>query len=133
VTDDLSRYGLGALPDPPDERDYPISVLYASEGITASVVLPASYAAPGMPPLLDKYATPMCVAYSSFAAPGHAGAGKWRISGVWEDRPGAGAGRPHPPTDRGTRECPRARRRSAQHRDPRRAAAGTGTRANARC
>jgi hypothetical protein len=46
VTDDLARYGLGALPDPPDERDYPLSAVYAAEGLTASVVLPASYAAP---------------------------------------------------------------------------------------
>ena len=67
MTDDLSRYGLGALPDAPDERDYPVSALYASEGLSASVVLPASYAAPGMPPVLDQHATPMCVAYSSSA------------------------------------------------------------------
>jgi hypothetical protein len=60
-------YGLGALPDAPDERDYPISALYAAEGLTASVVLPASYTAPGMPPVLDQHATPMCVAYSSSA------------------------------------------------------------------
>jgi hypothetical protein len=65
VTDDLTARGLGALPDAPDERDYPISALYASEDLTASVVLPASYAAPGMPPVLDQHATPMCVAYSS--------------------------------------------------------------------
>jgi hypothetical protein len=67
VTDDLSTYGLGALPDPPDERDYPISALYAAEGLTASVVLPASYAAPRMPPVLDQHATPMGVAHSSSA------------------------------------------------------------------
>jgi len=67
VTDDLSRYGLGALADPPDERDYPVSALYAAEGLTASVVLPPSYEAPGMPPVLDQRATPMCVAYSSSA------------------------------------------------------------------
>jgi hypothetical protein len=67
VTDDLSTFGLGALPDPPDERDYPLSALYAAEGLTASTVLPASYAAPGMPPVLDQHATPMCVAYSSSA------------------------------------------------------------------
>ena len=67
MTDDLATYGLGALPDPPDERDYPLSALYAAEGLTASVVLPASYAAPGMPPVLDQHATPMCVAYSSSA------------------------------------------------------------------
>jgi hypothetical protein len=74
VTDDLPAYGRGALPDAPDERDYPISALYASEGLTASVVLPASYAAPGMPPVLDQRATPMCVAYSSAAVKG------------WQDR-----------------------------------------------
>jgi hypothetical protein len=50
-----------------DERDYPVSTLHAAEGLTASTVLPASYAAPGMPPVLDQHATPMCVAYSSFA------------------------------------------------------------------
>ncbi len=58
MTDDLSAYGLGALPDAPDERDYPLSALDASEGITASVVLPATYVAPGMPPVLDPHATP---------------------------------------------------------------------------
>lgn len=67
MTDDIAAYGLGALPDPPDERDYPLSALYASEGLTASVVLPASYASPAMPPVLDQHATPMCVAYSSSA------------------------------------------------------------------
>ena len=73
MTDDLSTYGLGALPDPPDERDYPLSALYAAEGLTASVVLPATYAAPGMPPVLDQHATPMCVAYSSSGGEGVAG------------------------------------------------------------
>jgi hypothetical protein len=67
VTDDLSTYGLGALPDAPDERDYPLSSLYASEGLTASVVLPATYVAPGMPPILNQGSSPMCVAYSSSA------------------------------------------------------------------
>ena len=75
MTDDFSAYGLGALPDAPDERDYPLSALYASEGLTASVVLPASYAAPGMPPVLNQHATPMCVAYSSSAMKS------------WQDRP----------------------------------------------
>jgi hypothetical protein len=67
VTDDLSAYGLGALPDEPDDRDYPLSALYASEGLTPTAALPACYAAPGMPPVLDQHATPMCVAYSSSA------------------------------------------------------------------
>jgi hypothetical protein len=47
VTDDIAAYGLGALPDAPDERDYAISALYAAEGLTASVALPTTYAAPG--------------------------------------------------------------------------------------
>ena len=34
MTDDLATYGLGALPDPPDERDYPVSALYAAEGLS---------------------------------------------------------------------------------------------------
>ena len=67
MTDDIPAYGLGALEDPPDERDYPLSALYASEGLTASVVLPATYVAPGMPPILDQSSSPMCVAYSSSA------------------------------------------------------------------
>jgi hypothetical protein len=67
VTDDLSTYGLGALPDEPDGRDYPVSALYAAEGLTPTAALPASYMAPGMPPVLDQHATPMCVAYSSSA------------------------------------------------------------------
>jgi hypothetical protein len=67
VTDDLTTYGLGALPDPPDERDYPVSALYEAEGLTPTAALPASYAAPRMPPVLDQHATPMCVAYSSSA------------------------------------------------------------------
>ncbi len=67
MTDDLLTYGLGALPDPPDERDYPVSALYAAEGIEPTAALPASYAAPGMPPVLDQHATPMCVAYSASA------------------------------------------------------------------
>jgi hypothetical protein len=50
VTDDLATYGLGALPDPPDERDYPVSALYAAEGIEPTAALPVSYAAPGMHP-----------------------------------------------------------------------------------
>ena len=51
------------------------SALYASEDVTASVVLPGSYAAPGMPPVLDQHATPMCVAYSSWTPQGRLGHG----------------------------------------------------------
>jgi hypothetical protein len=82
VTDDNATYGLGALPDPPDERDYPLSALYASEGLTAWWVLPASYAAPGMPPVLGQHATPMCVAYSRTEGEGRPGARPHRIAVV---------------------------------------------------
>jgi hypothetical protein len=66
-TDDLFAYGLGPLPDEPDERDYPLSALYAAEGLTPTTALPVTYAAPGMPPVLDQHATPMCAAHSSSA------------------------------------------------------------------
>jgi hypothetical protein len=48
-------------------RDYPLSAPYASEGLVASVVLPASYASPAIPPVLDQGSSPMCVAFSSSA------------------------------------------------------------------
>lgn len=65
MTADIAAHGLGALPDPPDERDYALSALSASEGLTVSVILPATYVAPGMPPILDQGSSPMCVAYST--------------------------------------------------------------------
>jgi hypothetical protein len=56
-------YGLGAIPDEPDPRDYPIDALYAAEDLepTSLDALPASYAAPLMPAVLDQHTTPMCV------------------------------------------------------------------------
>jgi len=62
-------YGLGALPNPPDARDYPVSALYAAEGLNPTPVaaLPVSYLAPGMPPVLDQGATPQCTAFSTSA------------------------------------------------------------------
>lgn len=62
MTDD---YGLGALPSPPDERDWPVELLYASAGMDAAVppatfVIPAPY-----PPILNQHTTPQCVAFSS--------------------------------------------------------------------
>jgi hypothetical protein len=60
-------YGLGALRDAPDLRDYPLEALYAAEGIdpTPVAALPTSYSSPLMPPVLDQGATPQCVAFSS--------------------------------------------------------------------
>jgi hypothetical protein len=62
-------YGLGALDDVPDERDYPVEALYAAEGLapTAPDALPSFWKAPGMGPVLDQGNTPHCVAYSSSA------------------------------------------------------------------
>jgi hypothetical protein len=76
VTDEILPYGLGAIPDEPDARDYPIDALYAAEDIepTEPDALPASYTATGMPAVLDQHATPMCVAYSTSAMKG------------WQDR-----------------------------------------------
>ena len=49
MTDDLSTYGLGALPDVPDERDYPLSALYA----THESLAPAPDPSPGRLGRLD--------------------------------------------------------------------------------
>jgi hypothetical protein len=72
MTDDLATYGLGALPDPPDDRDYPLDALYAAEGIdpTPLDALPSSYRVPLMPPVLDQGSSPMCVAFGSSALKG---------------------------------------------------------------
>lgn len=68
MTDD-PPYGLGAIPNPPDPRDYPVSALYAAEGLNPTPVaaLPTSYTVPGMPPVLDQGATPQCTAFSTSA------------------------------------------------------------------
>lgn len=62
-------FGLGALPDPPDARDYPVSALYLAEGLTPTpeAALPASYVVARMGPVLDQGASPQCVAFSSSA------------------------------------------------------------------
>jgi hypothetical protein len=69
-------YGLGAIPDEPDPRDYPLDALYAAEDIepTEPDALPATYVVPGMPPVLNQHSTPMCVAFSTSALKG------------WQDR-----------------------------------------------
>jgi len=64
---DVLEFGLGALPHIPDERDFQISALYETLGIEEVVALPASYAVPGMPAVLNQHTTPQCVAFSSSA------------------------------------------------------------------
>jgi hypothetical protein len=58
-------HGLGAIPSPPDDRDYPIDALYAALGIDLPVTLPAAFASVPVPPILDQGLTPECVAYST--------------------------------------------------------------------
>lgn len=65
MTDD---YGLGALPDSDDPRDYPLEALYAAEDVEAPALdtLPAAYHVPyPFAPILDQGSSPMCVAYST--------------------------------------------------------------------
>lgn len=58
-------HGLGAIPSPPDARDWPVAALYAVVGAPPAT-LPASYRVPPpYPAVLDQGATPQCVAYSS--------------------------------------------------------------------
>lgn len=67
--------GLGALPDSPDPRDYPIDALYAAEELAPPELdaLPTSYRVPDpLHPILDQGSSPMCVAYSSANQKGYA-------------------------------------------------------------
>jgi hypothetical protein len=61
--------GLGAIPSPPDARDFPIADHFAALGIapTPLAVLPSRYLCAPMPPVLNQGLTPQCVAFSSAA------------------------------------------------------------------
>lgn len=54
-------FGLGALPSPPDNRDFPLVLDEAAP-------LPARFIRRLMPPVLNQHATPMCVAFTSAGA-----------------------------------------------------------------
>ena len=58
-------YGLGAIPSPPDDRDYPISALYAALGIEPAAAFPSVFASTPVPPILNQGTTPECVAYGT--------------------------------------------------------------------
>ena len=59
-------HGLGAIPSPLDERDFPIADLYALTGKPKAVTIPTTYRVPGeLNPILDQGSTPQCVAFSS--------------------------------------------------------------------
>lgn len=65
---DIQQFGLGAIPSPEDERDYPIEGLYALTGREKALVIPASYTVPTpAAPVLDQGTTPQCVAFSTAA------------------------------------------------------------------
>ena len=64
----MTTFGLGWLPSPPDERDFPLAALYAAAGIEPAAVIPDAYTAPDpLPVVFDQGSTPECVAYSSGA------------------------------------------------------------------
>ena len=58
-------YGLGALPSPPDDRDYPVDAAYAALGVTPPLMLAAAYAVAPVPPILNQAQSPECVAFST--------------------------------------------------------------------
>jgi hypothetical protein len=59
-------HGLGAIPSPPDDRDFPIEQLYALTGQEKAIVIPAVYYAPNETYApLNQGTTPQCVAFSS--------------------------------------------------------------------
>ena len=60
---DEANYGLGALPSPPDDRDYPVEPVLAA--LPAMAALPDRYAVRRLGPVLNQHDTPMCVAFSS--------------------------------------------------------------------
>jgi hypothetical protein len=71
IDDQDPAFGLGALPDDPDARDFTLDALYETEGRVPTLLdqLPSSYSVPGLSslPILNQGSTPECVAYSSSA------------------------------------------------------------------
>jgi hypothetical protein len=59
-------HGFGAIPSPPDPRDFPISAAYAALGKvpTEAAALPASLATTPIPPITDQGTTPQCTAHA---------------------------------------------------------------------
>jgi hypothetical protein len=55
----MSEYGLGALPSPPDDRDWPLQLA----PLTAP--LPRRFVCAGMGPVLDQHKRPTCVAHAA--------------------------------------------------------------------
>ena len=54
----MPDYGLGAIPSPPDDRDYPIEALYAALGVDVPTALTLAFASTPVPPILDQGQTP---------------------------------------------------------------------------
>jgi len=54
-----TEYGLGAVPSPPDARDWPLQLA------PLAAPLPARFVSIGMGPVLDQGSKPQCVAYAS--------------------------------------------------------------------
>jgi len=61
-------FGLGAIESPPDQRDFPISLLYDQRqvALTPVAAIPTAFGLPApLPPVFDQDGTPQCVAFSS--------------------------------------------------------------------
>ncbi len=64
----MTEHGLGAIPSPPDDRDFPIDALYALTGAEKAIVIPPTFYAPSETYApLNQGTTPQCVAFSSGA------------------------------------------------------------------
>ena len=60
----MSVHGLGAIPSPPDDRDYELEAQYTAEQLVSA--LPASFRVKNLPAVIyDQGQSPMCVAYSA--------------------------------------------------------------------
>lgn len=58
----LQLHGMGALPSPPDPRDWQITDLLAADGFAAA--MPSRFVVSNLPPVLDQGLNPTCVAHS---------------------------------------------------------------------
>ena len=61
-------FGLGAVPSPPDARDFPIADAYAATGTAPLETFAPRVVRTPMPGVINQGDTPQCVAYSTAGA-----------------------------------------------------------------
>jgi hypothetical protein len=64
-------YGLGANPSPLDDRDYPVSALFAALDVDPPLALPLTFRVRPVAPILNQGDTPQCVAFSAAGLKAH--------------------------------------------------------------